>query len=69
MKEIISSFSSLFVGLLIIDITLSLYRVIRGNLYLQDIERRLEDIQAYVESMDDDLGRVIDMFEGEDNEQ
>lgn len=69
MKEIISSFSSLFVGLLIIDIILSLYRIIRGNLYLQDIERRLEDIQAYVESMDDDLGRVIDMFEGEDNEQ
>lgn len=69
MKEIISSFSNLFVGLLIIDIILSLYRIIRGNLYLQDIERRLEDIQAYVESMDDDLGRVIDMFEGEDNEQ
>lgn len=69
MKEIISSFSSLFVGLLIIDIILSLYRIIRGNLYLQDIERRLEDIQAYVESMDDDLGRVIDDIIGENNEQ
>lgn len=69
MKEIISSFSSLFVGLLIVDIILSLYRIIRGNLYLQDIERRLEDIQAYVESMDDDLGRVIDDIIGEDNEQ
>lgn len=68
MKEIISSFSSLFVGLLIVDIILSLYRIVRGNLYLQDIERRLEDIQAYVESMDDDLGRVIDMFEGDSNE-